>query len=615
MFLEYRKDLAGSFANVCLCVLSVLRGESRFRMTQPTNILNEITRQFPGDSFVAQPTADGVPTLWLPQGRVIDVLAFLKSQIDQPFGVLFDLTAIDERVRKNRAGLPPGDFTVVYQLLSYSRNADIRLKVALSGDSPTLPTATHIWPSADWYEREVFDMFGVRFDGHPCLRRILMPPWWAGHPLRKDYPARATEMPPFELSDETMRRQEESLRFKPEEWGLARYRQGEDTDYMFLNFGPHHPSTHGVYRVVLQLDGEEIVDCISDIGYHHRGAEKMGERQSWHTYIPYTDRVDYLSGVMNNFPYVLSVEKLAGIEVPDRAKVIRIMMSELFRIINHLVFYGTYAQDCGQMSTVFYIFTDRERALDLVQMVTGARMHPNWFRIGGVAQDLPEGWEQYFRDFLAYMPKRLNEYEQMILKNRIIRGRTQGVGILSRQQAIDWGVTGPNLRACGFDWDIRKRRPYGGYEQFDFDVPLGNRGDAYDRMRLRSEEMRQSLRIIAQCIDNMPPGDYTSRNKLATPPIKDRTMKDIETLIHHFLGVSWGPVIPPGEAAVPTEAAKGATSYYLVSDGSTNSYRTRIRTPSFPHLQTLPLMARGLMVADLVAILGSVDFVLGDVDR
>ncbi len=576
-------------------------------------IVPRIEARFPDAVVAQQPTCDGIPTLWVTAERVCDVLRFLKQEVPQPYRMLYDLTAIDERVRAQRTGQPAADFTVVYQVLSLDRNADVRLKVALRGEKPALRTITDIWPGANWYEREAWDMFGITFAGHPHLARILMPRTWVGHPLRKEHPARATEMGPFILPHDKEIAEQEALRFRPEEWGLKR--QSGDSEFMFLNIGPHHPGTHGVIRFVLQLDGEQIVDAVPDIGYHHRAAEKMGERQSWHTYLPYTDRVDYLGGVINNLPYVLSVERLAGIETPPRASVIRIMLSELFRIASHLVWYGTFAQDLGQMSPVFYMFTDRERILEIIEAVCGARMHPNWFRIGGVAEDLPEGWDRLVRDFLNYMPGRLAEYDKVVLQNSIFKRRTQGVGACTVAQALDYGMTGPMLRACGLAWDTRKRQPYSGYDQFEFDIPTAQRGDCYDRGLVRVAEMRQSLRIITQCLENMPAGPYKSDHPLATPPRKPRTMHDIETLIDHFLNVSWGPVIPPGECSIRTEGTKGAYSYYLVSDGNTMSYRTRIRTPSFPHMQMVPLLARGGLVADLIAVLGSIDFVLADVDR
>jgi NADH-quinone oxidoreductase subunit C/D len=267
------------------------------------------------------------------------------------------------------------------------------------------------------------------------------------------------------------------------------------------------------------------------------------------------------------------------------------------------------------MSPVFYTFNDRERAFALIEAICGARMHPNWFRIGGVAQDLPNGWNEMFRDFVEYFPPRLKEYDVEVLQNRIFKARTQGIGVYTLKQAIDWGVTGPNLRACDFPWDFRKKQPYSGYDQFEFEVPTAQHGDCYDRALVRVEEMRQSLRIIDQCVENMPAGPYQSFDALGTPPLKGRTMHDIETLITHFLSVSWGPVAPPGEALGAIEATKGNNGYYLVSDGNTTSYRTRIRTPSFAHMQTLPLLCRGLMVPDLLAILGSLDYVLADIDR
>ncbi|MCL5281199.1 MAG: NADH-quinone oxidoreductase subunit C/D [Planctomycetes bacterium] len=582
-------------------------------MSDPPGIIEELQGRFGAETVLVQTTRDAVPTVWIGADRVGEILRHLKQEISRPYGMLYDLTAIDERTRQNRPGQPDSDFTVVYQLLSFDRNEYVRIKVALRGDSPSIRTITDLWPSADWYECELWDMFGITVQGHPHLRRILMPPWWKGHPLRKDHPARATDMTPFTMPQEQYIDYEEQLEFRPADWGLQEH--VDNADLMFLNFGPQHPSTHGVLRLVVQLDGEQIAHVVPDIGYHHRGAEKMGERQSWHTYIPYTDRVDYLGGVVNNLAYLLPVEKLAGIEVPDRAKVIRVMLCELYRIYSHLVFYGTFAQDLGALSPVFYMFTDRERLLEIIEAVCGARMHPNWFRIGGVAQDLPEGWDRLVKDFLQYMPARLREYDGLVMKNRLFQARTKGIGVSTIEEAIEWGVTGPNLRACGLEWDFRKKMPYSGYDQFEFDIPTGQHGDCYDRAAVRVEEMRQSLRIIQQCVDHMPPGPYKSPHPLTTPPLKERTMYDIETLIDHFLNVSWGPPIPPGEAFFGIEATKGNNGYYVISDGNTMSYRTRIRTPSFPHIQTVPRLARGLMISDLIAILGSLDFVMGDVDR
>ena len=487
-------------------------------------IADEIRDRF-GPAAIAQETHDRIPTFWVAKDRMPALLRFLKEEVLQPYKMLYDLSAIDERMRVHRDGQPASDFTVVYHLLSFERNAYLRIKVALAEGRLSLPTITHLWPAANWYEREVWDMFGIAFDGHPHLARILMPNSWTGHPLRKEHPARATEMEPYRLCPEKEDAEQEALRFRPEEWGMRRERDG--SDFLFLNIGPQHPGTHGVLRIAVQLDGEEIVDAIPQIGFHHRGAEKMGERQSWHGYIPYTDRIDYLGGVMNNLAYLTAVEKLAGISVPPRAEVIRVMLAELFRIISHLVWYGTFAQDLGQMSPVFFTFNDRERAFGIVEAITGARMHPAWFRIGGVAADLPNGWEKMFLDFIRYLPKRLLEYDRTIMRNAIFKGRTQGIGAFTVDEAIEWGVTGANLRACGLEWDFRKKQPYCGYDQFQFDIPTARNGDCYARAAVRIEEMRQSLRIIEQCVRNMPGGPYKSDHHLATPPVKERTMHDI----------------------------------------------------------------------------------------
>ncbi|HSC75610.1 MAG TPA: NADH-quinone oxidoreductase subunit C/D [Pseudomonadales bacterium] len=575
-------------------------------------VIRELHARFGADVCHFQRTRDGVPTVWVARERLIEVMGFLRH-VPHPYVMLYDLSAIDEQLRTYRRGQPPSELTVFYHLLSIDRNSDIRIKVALKAHDMNLPTVTGIWPNANWYEREVWDMFGIVFDGHPHLSRLLMPPNWQGHPLRKSYPARATEFDPFYLDAAKQDAEQEALRFKPEDWGMKR--SSENEDYMFLNLGPNHPSAHGAFRIVLQLDGEEIIDCVPDIGYHHRGAEKMAERQSWHSFIPYTDRIDYLGGVMNNLPYVLAVEKLAGIKVPERVEVIRVMMAEFFRITSHLLFLGTYVQDVGGMTPIFFMFTDRQKAYDVIEAITGFRMHPAWYRIGGLAHDLPRGWDVKVREFLDWMPKRIDEYEKAAFMNGILRARTIGVAKYNSKEALEWGVTGPGLRATGIDYDLRKKRPYSGYDRFDFEVPLAANGDAYDRAIVRLEEIRQSLRIIRQCLENMPEGPYKADHPLTCPPPKERTLKDIETLITHFLSVSWGPVMPAGESSQMIEATKGINSYYLISDASTMSYRTRIRTPSFPHLQQIPSVIRGAMIPDLIAYLASIDFVMADVDR
>lgn len=579
---------------------------------QDNPVIGELISRFGREMFTLQTSKTGMPVIWLPKSALVDVISFLKK-IPKPYNILYDLHAVDERLRTHREQLVAQDFTVFYHLLSVERNSDVLLKVALSEKSLILPSITSIFSNANWYEREVWDLFGITFTGHPHLTRIMMPKSWQGHPLRKDFPARATEFDPFALDVAKQDLEQEALRFKPEDWGM---RKGTDNeDFMFLNLGPNHPSAHGAFRIVLQLDGEEIVDCVPDIGYHHRGAEKMAERQSWHSYIPYTDRVEYLGGVMNNLPYVLAVEKLAGIQVPAKVEVIRVMLAELFRINSHLLFLGTYIQDVGAMTPVFYAFSDRQRIYNIIEAITGARMHPAWFRIGGVAHDLPQGWQRLVREFLDWLPKRLESYVTAALRNSILRGRTIGVAAYNTQQALEWGVTGAGLRATGLGLDIRKWRPYSGYQNFDFEVPTGSNGDAYDRALVRVEEIRQSLRIVEQCLNNMPEGPYKADHPLTTPPPKERALQHIETLINHFLQVSWGPIMPANESFQMIEATKGANSYYLTSDGSTMSYRTRIRTPSFAHLQQIPSVIRGSLVSDLIVYLGSIDFVMSDVDR
>ncbi|MDR3553757.1 MAG: NADH dehydrogenase (quinone) subunit D [Syntrophobacteraceae bacterium] len=578
-----------------------------------------------------------MPTFEVDPGSVKDVLRFLKNESKYKYKRLDDLTAIDESARRDstwNGGLAEGiseaglagafsrrergrypDFTVVYQLLSFDTASRVRIKSGLDAQDRaraqvSTASITDLWPSANWYEREVFDMFGIRFEGHPNLHRILMPEWWEGHPLRKDYPGRATEMAPYTLEDARKRQPMDAMELST----LDNKGPKGDTEF-FLNIGPHHVSTHGLLRCIAGLEGEEIKSLDLEIGYHHRASEKLGERQSWHQYIPYTDRNDYLAGSSLEFSYVTAVETLAGIKVPERAQAVRVLLAELYRLSNHLVWMATFAHDVGAMTPNFYTFAEREMILDIIELITGGRLHAEFLRIGGLAADLPEGWKKAVDDLTAIFPRRLWEYEKLLRKNPIFLQRTKGIGRISLEEAMDWGVTGPNLRACGLAWDLRKKMPYSGYENYDFEIPTATEGDCYARYLVRVEEMRQSIRIIEQVAFNMPSGRYVTDDYRYAIPRREEMLKDIETLIHHFINVTRGMKIPVGEAYGVTEVPRGEHGYYVVSDGLGSAYRVRVRGPGFANIQTLPMMATGESIADLISIIGSMDVILPDIDR
>jgi NADH-quinone oxidoreductase subunit B/C/D len=567
------------------------------------NLVQSLSTQF-GDAVQSVAPTSDMLTFQVAESRLKDVLHYLKTKATPKYQRLDDLTAIDESARRQRDSF--ADYTMVYHLMSFDSASRMRLKVPLQGQDPTTSSITDIWPAANWYEREVFDLMGIRFEGHPNLRRIIMPPDWEGHPLRKSHPGRATEMAPYT--------RKEAEKLQPLDGGVyVKSAHGEQP--LILNIGPHHVSTHGLLRYIAALNGEEITALELEIGYHHRGVEKIGERQTWHQFIPYLARVDYLAGAANDLPYLLAVENLTGIKVPERAQVIRVILSELFRLSNHLVWLATYAHDVGAMTPNFYTFREREMILDIVELITGGRLHPSWFRIGGVAADLPAGWKPAVDEFAKIFPQRLQEYENLLRNNPIFKARTRGVGRISLQDAMDWGVTGPNLRSCGLDWDLRKKMPYSGYENFEFEVPTATGGDCYARYLVRVAEMRQSIRIIEQAANNMPSGRYMTDDYRYVIPRRQDMLKDIESLIHHFINVTRGPKIPVGESYAACEIPRGEQGYYVVSDGLGYAYRVRIRAPGFANVQVMPLMAIGESIADLIAIIGSVDYILPDIDR
>jgi NADH-quinone oxidoreductase subunit D len=390
-------------------------------------------------------------------------------------------------------------------------------------------------------------------------------------------------------------------------------RVGKNT--MVLNMGPQHPSTHGVLRVILELDGEIVVKAMPDIGFLHTGIEKTMENKTYAQVIPLTDRMDYVANLSNNLAYLLSVEKLLDIQVPPKAQIVRVLLTELTRINSHLVWVGSHAMDIGAMSMLVYAFREREKLLDLFELCSGQRMMTSYFRIGGLAQDIPEGFETSVKEIIETFPDRFDDYENLLTKNRIWLNRTVGVGKISAEDAIDMGVSGPILRACGVKWDLRKSNPYSGYEKFDFEIPTRENGDVYDRYLVRIEEMRQSLRIVKQALDGIPEGDHVAYVPGVVLPSKEEVLKNIEALIFQFKLVVEGFSPPEGEVYHSIEGPKGEIGYYIVSDGSTKPYRVRVRPPCFVNLSALPKMIEGRLLADVVAVIGSIDIVLGEIDR
>jgi len=471
----------------------------------------------------------------------------------------------------------PEDLEIVYHIYSYSKYEMTTLRTRVGKIDPQVPSLTPVFASADWHERETYDLLGVRFTGHPNLRRILLPETFRGHPLRKDYLIAMKQMADMEEEMELA--------------GDIPNTEGIDTErVVHMNMGPQHPSTHGVLRLRLLVEGEKVVRVYPVLGYLHRGMEKIAEQLNYKQFIPYTDRLDYVAGMINNYGYVSAIEKLVQVEVPERAEYLRVMAMELSRIASHLVWAATWCMDLGAITPFFYMMRDRERILRVFEELCGARMTLNYMRVGGVSGDMTEKVRRDLEGFLDVMPEMMAEYRQLVEDNEIIISRSKGIGHLALDDAIDLGVTGPMLRASGLEYDIRKAHPYSVYDRMKFKVPTRKEGDVYARYLVRMQEVKESLKIIEQALEDIPEGRITAKvPRIITPPA--------------------------GDVYSRVESPKGELGFYVVSNGRQKPYRVRIRSPCFCNLASLERMAEGGKLADLVAINGSLDMIMGEVDR
>ena len=501
-------------------------------------------------------------------------------------------------------------FDAIYQFYSIPLRHGLRLRVPIA-DGEALPSLTGLFKTADWHERETYDLFGILYTGHPDLRRILLSDNWHGYPLRKEYSHKLE--PAWALGTNVLQNVADEGMAGMEQRGSA-----DPTSHIILNMGPQHPATHGVLRLALELDGENIVNCVPHIGYLHTGIEKLSEFHNWTKNITHYCRMDYVSPMNNELAYCLAVEKLLGCEIPKRAQYIRVLFSELTRIISHLVWLGSHAMDIGAMSVFLYCFAEREKILDMYEEVGGQRMMTSYIRIGGLQADiterLPEMVRAWAKEFLA----QLKMYHGLLTENPIWRQRTMGIAALGRDESISYGLSGPLARAVGVDWDLRRDCPYSSYEEFHFDVPVQQEGDVYARYLVRMEEMAQAHRIALQALEKIAqtkPGDFVVKDYKIAPVPRDSINTSIEESIHHFMYWTDGIRVPAGEAYGFIEGSKGEIGFFVASDGTAKPQRVKVRGPSFVNLGALPAMLKGCLIADVVAAVGSIDVILGEVDR
>jgi NADH-quinone oxidoreductase subunit C/D len=550
-----------------------------------------VLRESLGDDLQEVREFRGDLSLTVSRRSWVKAATLLRTHLELDYALFLDLCGVDYLDKEDH----DERYEVVLLLYSVSKKHHVRLKTTLPEQDPTLDTLCAVYKGANWFEREAWDLYGIVFKGHPNLSRILTHDDFVGHPMRKDYPTAARHV----------------LK-RPKEWLLKR---PEDSEHLIVNIGPSHPAMHGTFRIQALMDGETIVDCEAEIGYMHRNFEKMAEERTYWQVIPYTDRLNYCSSFMNGHGWALAVEKLLGISAPPRAEAIRVILSEFSRIMDHFVCFGANLVDLGAITPFFVLFRGREAIYDLLESCCGARLTVSYVRIGGLAQDVPEDFVPRCHEVMKKVREVTDQSDGLLTRNRIFVNRLKDVGPLSAEDALSYGWVGPCLRASGVPYDIRKDHPYSGYEQYDFDVPIGTAGDSYDRYLVRLEEIRQSLRIIEQAIAKLPSGPtIVSDRKVALPP-KSEVYSNIEALMNHFKLVYEGILPPPGEVYGYTEAANGELGYYIVSDGAKFPWRVKVRPPCFNIYQAYPQMIKGGLLSDAVAIVGGLNIIAGELDR
>jgi len=565
------------------------------------SLLSLLRERFPNEILQADDYR-GDACITVRREDLLAIARFTRDDAALAFDLLLDVTAVDYIGQPQR-------FELVYHLYSTPLNHRLRIKARVPENDASIASLVTIWIGANWLERETYDMYGIRFDGHPDLRRIYLYEQFVGHPLRKDYEKEKRQPLIGPGSEGRTPEHSTDLPFTGEHEGML------GSDLMRVQLGPSHPATHGTVRIVADLDGETIVNADVQIGYLHRGFEKECESGFYYQVIPYTDRLNYSSAILCNVGYCMAVEKLFGIETPARCQYLRVIGGELSRIADHCLCVGATALEMNAFTPFIYCLESRELIWDLVNILCGARVTSNYVRIGGVSSDLPEGFAEQVAPIFTKVRGLMDDATQMLTENPIFRGRMEGVGALPVDQLIAYGVTGPLLRAAGVDLDLRRAAPYLVYDQLDFDVPLGTTGDNMDRYLVRIEEIKQSMRIVEQCLKMLPGGPVDVDNPAIRFPAKGRVYGRMEELINQFKLVTEGPKPPPGEVYVGTESANGEIGYYLVSDGTGKPYKCRVRTPSFSNTQPLAAMVKGRLLADLVPTFDMINMIGGECDR